>query len=71
MGVYVGGESEFYEFGISQIVEREKVGAGFFDGGTIRLQGSRGSVAGEGVVRCRDLDIRGGRCGGRRNGRHI
>ena len=39
VGVHIRGESEFYEFGISQIVEREKIGAGFFDGGTIRLQG--------------------------------
>ena len=39
VGVHVRSESEFYEFGISQIVEREEVGAGFFDGGTIGLQG--------------------------------
>ena len=30
VGVHVRSESEFYEFGICQIVEREEVGAGFF-----------------------------------------
>ena len=39
VSVHVRSESEFYEFGISQIVEREEVGAGFFDGGTIGFQG--------------------------------
>ena len=38
VGVHVRSESEFYEFGICQIVEREEVGAGFFDGGTIGFQ---------------------------------
>ena len=39
MSVHVRSESKFYEFGICQIVEREEVGAGFFDGGTIGFQG--------------------------------
>ena len=47
VSVHVRSESEFYEFGISQIVEREEVGASFFDGGTIGFQRVRVSTGKE------------------------
>ena len=38
VGVGIGREAQFDEFGVGDVVEAEEVGAGFLDGGAVGLE---------------------------------